>query len=195
MEPVSLSIMAAAAGKALDAPLSDSANRLVPSIIGGVIGNRADGLVCQATKASWTFFRNLRTTGPAFNHDIERGTREAYLLATLELLHQAEARVQGTGSTLLRAGDADVLASLRQGAEADLRDVGNRLPEPVPDAHLFLVDPALAPTSPATSRDGCQGARCHRWWPRFWNRAGRSTRRSGSWCLATGIHSSRSPSW
>lgn len=145
MEPVTLSIMAAAAGKALDVLLGDSANRMVAAIVGGVIGNRADGLVCQATRASWSFFRNLRTEDPALNHDLERATREAYLLATLELIRQAEHLVALMGSPLLQAGDADALATLRRGVEMDLRDVANTLPEPIPDAHLFLVDPAIGP--------------------------------------------------
>lgn len=142
MDLLSISLMAAAAGKALDAVLGQG---LVSAAIGGVIGNRADALVCQATRSSWSFFRNLRTQDPALNHDLERGTREAYLLATLELLRQAEDRVRHSATRLLSASDADALAALRRGAEADLRDVGNTLPEPIGDAHLFLVDPALAP--------------------------------------------------
>jgi hypothetical protein len=142
MEVLSLALMAAAAGKALDAVLGQG---LVSAAIGGVIGNRADALVCHATRSSWSFFRDLRTKDPALNHDLERGTREAYLLATLELLRQAEDRVRQSGTRLLSASDAEALAALRQGAEADLRDVANTLPEPIADAHLFLVDPDLAP--------------------------------------------------
>ena len=169
MEPISLAIMAAAAGKAVDSLLGDQANKLVASIVGGVIGNRADRLVCGATRASWDFFRNLRSEDPALNHDLERGTREAYLLATLELLRQAEHRVEVGGARLLGAGDAEALAALRRGAEADLRDVGNTLPEPLPDAHLFLIDPALAPAERldrmrATLRTNLTRDFA-RWWP------------------------------
>jgi hypothetical protein len=142
MEVLSIALMAAAAGKAVDALISQG---LVSAAVAGVIGNRADALVCEATRSSWSFFRNLRTQDPALNHDLERGTREAYLLATLELLRQAEDRLRQSSSRLLSASDAEALAALRRGAEADLRDVGNTLPEPIADAHLFLVDPALAP--------------------------------------------------
>lgn len=145
MEPISLGLMTAAAGKVVELVLGDNANKLVSSLVGGVLGNRADRLVCKATEASWRFFRNLRTEDPALNHDLERGTREAYLLATLELLRQAEARMEADGPRLMTAGEPEALAALRRGAETDLADVANTLPEPVPDAHLFLVDPDLAP--------------------------------------------------
>jgi hypothetical protein len=145
MEPISLAIMSAAAGRAVDSLLGDQANKFVATIVGGVIGNQADHLVCGATRASWNFFRNLRSEDPVLNHDLERGTREAYLLATLELLRQAEHRVEVSGARLLGAGDAEALTALRRGAETDLRDVSNTLPEPLPDTHLFLIDPALAP--------------------------------------------------
>jgi len=138
--------MAAAAGKVVDSLLGGQANPLVAAIVGGVIGNRADGAVCAAFSASWDYFKNLRTTDPPLNRDFERATREAYLVATIELIRQAEQRLEvaSAGATLFRADQKTLTGQLRRGAEADLRDVGNKLPAPVDDAHLLLLDSGSA---------------------------------------------------
>ncbi|HXG72915.1 MAG TPA: tetratricopeptide repeat protein [Gemmatimonadaceae bacterium] len=145
MEPVSLWLMTAVAGKVLDSMLGDRANRLIAAVVGGVIGNRADRLVCEAAGSSWNFFKNLRTQDPNLNHDLERATREAYLLATLELIRQAELRTEIDSSRFLTAGNAEALATIRRAIEADLRNIDNTLPQPLTDAHLFLIDPDAAP--------------------------------------------------
>ena len=112
MEPLSLALMAAAAGKVVDHLLGDGANKLVATIVGGVLGNHADRVVQGAISSSRRFFENLRTQDPSLNHDLERATREAYLLATLELVRQAELRTELGSSRLLTAGDDE---SLREG--------------------------------------------------------------------------------
>jgi hypothetical protein len=149
MEPVTLSLtlMTAVAGRVVDWLLDGKAEKLMTSAVGGIIGNRADTLVCSAAQSSWTFFRNLRTQDPALNHDLERATRESYLLATLELIRQAELRTELGPSMLLGAGEADALAAIRRGIEADLRNIDNTLPRPLTDAHLFLIDPETAPSA------------------------------------------------
>jgi len=117
-----------------------------------VLGNRADGLLCRVAKGSWGFFQNLRTQDPHLNHDLERATREAYLLATAELLRQAEDRliVSGAGARFLQAETREVIDRLQQELARDLRDEGNALPAPVADAHLFLLDPEVAPQARMT---------------------------------------------
>jgi tetratricopeptide (TPR) repeat protein len=122
-------------------------NSFLSTAIGGYIGNRADALLCNAYTSSKSFFQNLRTQDPALNHDLERATREAYLLATAELLRQAELRTQvsGNATTFLNAADPATLAALRRGLEADLKNLANTLPNPIRDVHLFLLDPQTAP--------------------------------------------------
>jgi hypothetical protein len=139
-----LSVVSAVCGKAIDAVLGDHAPKLLSTLVGGVLGNVADRVVCEKTPA---FLRSLRTTDPVLNHDLERSTREAYLLATLELVRQSEvrARVGSAASTLRSGGVEETLAKLRKAIEADLKDVGNTLPEPVTDASLLLLDPHTAP--------------------------------------------------
>ncbi len=138
--------MTAAAGQVVNGLLGDPA-KLVEAVVGGVIGNRADDLACRAAGNSWNYFRGLRTMDPLLNHDLERATREAYLIATRELVRQAEIRAEvGTASaSLLHPGERDALARIAAGVAADLRDVGDTLPAPLPDAQLFLLDPQTAP--------------------------------------------------
>ena len=149
MEPISLAIMAAAAGKVLESLLGESANKLVASIVGGVIGNRADWIVCRATGSSWNFFQNLRTSDPALNHDLSARPAKRTLLATLELIRQAELQIElgAAGTRLLTAGDGAKLAAVRRAVDADLRDIDDVLPTAVPDAYLFVIDPDLAPAA------------------------------------------------
>jgi hypothetical protein len=140
-------LVAAAARGVLDSLLGGGTGAGITAIVGGVIGNQADRLIEDATGASWNFFKNLRTQDPALNHDLERGTREAYLLATLELIRQAELRTEvGTaGSRLMSAGHADALATIRKGIQADLKNIDDTLPARLADAHLFLLDEKAAP--------------------------------------------------
>ena len=147
VEPISLALMATAAGQVVDSLLGEHANKVVAAVVGGFIGNRADAAVCGAVSNSWNYFRNLRTTDPILNHDLERATREAYLIATRELVRQAELRAQvgGTASTFLHPGEQEALARIAAGVKADLGNVADTLPERVPDAQLFLLDPETAP--------------------------------------------------
>ncbi|MCW5977329.1 MAG: hypothetical protein KIT09_04595 [Bryobacteraceae bacterium] len=105
-------------------------------------------IVWFAEQPARHFFKNLRTQDPALNHDLERATREAYLLATLELIRQAELRtsVVTSASRLRTAGDTESLGMLRRAVERDLRDSGKTASRPLADAHLFLIDPELAPS-------------------------------------------------
>jgi hypothetical protein len=150
MEPLSLALMAAAAGKVVEHLLGDGANKLVATVVGGVLGNHADRVVQGAISSSRRFFEHLRTQDPSLNHDLERATREAYLLATLELVRQAELRTELAASRLLTAGDDESLVMIRNGIDADLRDLDDTLPERLPEFHLLAVDPDAAPADRLT---------------------------------------------
>jgi len=50
----------------------------------GLVGNRADALVCQGLKRGWTKLCTLEATDPV-NHDLQRAARAAYLRAVLEM--------------------------------------------------------------------------------------------------------------
>ncbi|WP_116108837.1 tetratricopeptide repeat protein [Lewinella sp. IMCC34191] len=54
---------------------------LVGTVIGGIIGSRADSLLCKGTSSLYS--RIKRQAGEPVNHDIQRATRRAYLKATL----------------------------------------------------------------------------------------------------------------
>ena len=145
MEPISLALVAAAAGRVVDHLLGEQANRAVAAVVGGIIGNRADRAVSRVLEGSQSYFENLRTQDPALNHDLERATREAYLLATQELIRQAELRLAMRGAQLLTAGDADALASVRRGIRTDLNAIDDAFPTGLPHAYLLAADPGSAP--------------------------------------------------
>ena len=112
--------------------------------VGGWIGSRADALLCRY---GGEFLRGLRTTEPALNRaDKERATREAYLVATVELVRRAELRKQvgSSGQRLRTAGTGETLAAMRRGVEADFQNVGITLPQPLRDVEL-LLEPERAP--------------------------------------------------
>src|SRR5262249_35421512 len=87
----------------------------------------------------------LGQENPQLNLDLERATWEAYLVAALELIRQAELRSELSSSHLLTAGDADALRRIRKGIEADLHQIEKILPERLPDVHLLAVGPDGAP--------------------------------------------------
>ena len=66
---------------------------LIGSVIGGILGNRADAAYCAAVK---TVRERLQGAGKPINHDLQRAVRKAYLQATLALV---EARFRELGVT------------------------------------------------------------------------------------------------
>jgi tetratricopeptide (TPR) repeat protein len=148
VELVSIFTMVAAGARVVHRLLDDEqSGKLVATLAGGIIGNRADGLLCKVAGGTLQHLRDLRTTDPLLNHDLERATREAFLLATAELLRQASIRLEvgGAGSQLRLSGAAESVAKLQAGLQRDRKDAANTLPEPVNDVHLFLLDPNIAP--------------------------------------------------
>ena len=130
--------------KAVNSELQMKANKQTSTLFGAALGNLADSRICEITLA---FLGNLRTTDPNLNYDLERIAREAYLLATLEMVRQAENRVvvASAGATLLGVGAVDTLAPLRSGIEADLKNVAGTLPRPLPEPQALLLDPGQSP--------------------------------------------------
>ena len=130
--------------KAVNSELQMKANKQTSTLFGAALGNLADSRICEITLA---FLANLRTTDPNLNYDLERIAREAYLLATLEMVRQAENRVvvASAGATLLGVGAVDTLAPLRSGIEADLKNVAGTLPRPLPEPQALLLDPGQSP--------------------------------------------------
>jgi len=120
-------------------------NKLVPTLVGGLLGNRFDYLISGPAK---DFLLQLRTTEPALNHDMERASRRAVLFATAEMVRQAEIRLAAERMTVLGAltplrisGAAYVVDKMGRGVAADLNDVEKTLPAPLPDVAIFLLDP------------------------------------------------------
>lgn len=143
MIPAVLYSVAQLAGKLVDACLGESAPKLLSTFVGGFLGNAADRVVVSTWSKGVSFLQSLRTTDPQLNHDLERATREAYLVATLELVRQAKLRLQvaTAASQLTTAGDADTLNLLDAAIQRDRKNVANTLPAPLHDTHLLLIGP------------------------------------------------------
>ncbi|MBS1825485.1 MAG: NACHT domain-containing protein [Acidobacteria bacterium] len=70
---------------AIGKPVVDAAIAKLPDAATGIIGNRADALVCTAIRKGW---KSIQSSS-AVNHDLQRAARRAYLKATYDLAHQA----------------------------------------------------------------------------------------------------------
>ena len=147
MDPLTIALFTATATKAVGALMDIAVSEGQKSIVGGILGNRADAAVCLAYQAAKPFLKQLRSTDPALNHDLEHATREAYLLATAELIRQAQTRLHlSTAATQFRtAGQDEALANLLRGIELDLDNVQSSFPRSLPNAELLLLDPQTAP--------------------------------------------------
>lgn len=75
MEPITTAILASAIYNEVQVP------KLIGGIIGGIVGNRADEILCNSTNKIYQKFKN--TIGEPTNHDIQKSVRKSYLKATL----------------------------------------------------------------------------------------------------------------
>jgi hypothetical protein len=136
-----LSVCLAAVSPVLSAILSPK------DVIAGVLGNRADAILVGGARFLRKRLLDLPTEDPALNHDLERGTREAYLVATLELIEQALLRGEAARGQLMSAGLDDALTQVKRAITIDLENVADTLPRPLDDPHLFLLDSDAAPAA------------------------------------------------
>lgn len=170
-------------------------NSFLASAVGGIIGNRADWLLCRAFQSSRNYFEKLSTDQAKLNHDLARATRKAYLVATSELLRHAQIRSQASGSssTFFNNSDPQTLAKLLSGLEADFQDVENTLPTPVAGIEALLLDPETAPAQRRQKLFETLNANLlqdfNRWAPN------RPMPPAIQDLLVTGWNSSPSPSW
>ena len=111
--------------------------RIGAAIATGVLGNRADGLVCRVFGASGDYFNKIRTTDPNINHDLEWAARKAYLVATQEMARQAMVRMEANPAWKIWRPAVD---RIRAGVKQDLDDQGKKLPVRVADVELWLLD-------------------------------------------------------
>jgi tetratricopeptide (TPR) repeat protein len=126
MDPISGILAFAASEKALE------------MISGGVLGNRADSLVCLAFGPMWNYLKEAGTDQVGSNHDLERAGVAAYLDATGLMVEEALRQVSGWKAHFPCLGDAS-LRSLRRGVKQARKNLP-RLPfTPIPDAQLFLI--------------------------------------------------------
>jgi hypothetical protein len=122
----------------------------IEAIKQGVIGNRADDLAVAVARKSWQALKELRTSDPALNHDLQRAIRKAYLLATQELVRQAEDRMRRlrTVRRVLDESDEHDIQAMRKAVEKELNRLDQTLPEvDVRDADLLVLDEGTAPAA------------------------------------------------
>ncbi len=63
---------------------------LMGSIVGGIVGNRADSILCKSAKVIYTQLKNKG--GSPVNHDIQRSVRYSYLKATVMAVEEIKSQ-------------------------------------------------------------------------------------------------------
>ncbi|WP_341216566.1 hypothetical protein [uncultured Wocania sp.] len=79
---------------------------IVSTLIGGIIGNRSDALLCKSTKKVYQKIRN--TIGEPFNHDIQKSVRKSYLKSTLIVVNHIKKNYQWYDSIANDKNPADI---------------------------------------------------------------------------------------
>src|SRR5690606_29763748 len=65
-------------------------SNFIGSLVGGIIGNRADALLCEGVKK---IYNNIKNTGDKpGNHDIQKAVRNSYLKATLMAVKKTQSK-------------------------------------------------------------------------------------------------------
>ena len=143
MELLTLGVLFGMAKTGLDYLVDqEKVGKIVSTVAGEVMGGRVDALLCLVCGKGKDYFAGLRTTDAHLNHDLERATRRAYLLATQEMVRQAKIRLEVTpGGGIWH----DAVQKIRIGVETDLKDEGDTLPQRVRDVELWLLDEEKQP--------------------------------------------------
>lgn len=131
--------------KAVEWFLTDDASgvgKTGAAIAGGVLGNRADRLVCHVLGSAGDYFKRLRTTDPSVSHDLEWAAQKAYLVATQEMARQAVVRMEANPAWKIWRPAVDRIGA---GIKRDLDDKGRTLPVRISDLELWLLDERKQP--------------------------------------------------